>query len=153
MYSLVLGYEDHPGLRMLDQAHAFVLSRIAASLASLGLAAEHCGTSDLVVAGRKISGSSLRCKREHLLYHGTLLYNFDLTLIGKLLYMPPRQPDYRAGREHGQFVANLPADADALRRALAAAFGASAPLADWPRVPAERLAAMKYAQDAWNRER
>ncbi|MCI0361730.1 MAG: lipoate--protein ligase family protein [Planctomycetaceae bacterium] len=153
MYAVVLSYARHPALRMLDQAHAFVLSRVADGLASLGLAAEHRGTSDLVADGRKISGNSLRCKREHLLYHGTLLYDFDLTLIGELLRMPPRQPDYRVGRDHGLFVANLPARADAVRRTLAAALGASALLADWPSRETERLAATRYSQDAWNRQR
>jgi Lipoate-protein ligase A len=153
MYSVVLSYERHPPLRMLDRAHAFVLSQVASALDSLGLVAEHCGTSDLVASGRKVSGNSLRCKRDHLLYHGTLLYNFDLVIIGELLRMPPRQPDYRAGREHGQFLANLTADAAELRQALAAAFGASAPLASWPRDETERLVAVRYSQAAWNRQR
>jgi lipoate-protein ligase A len=108
------------------------------------------GTSDLVVESRKVSGNSLRCKRDHLLYHGTLLYDFDLTLIGELLRMPPRQPEYRAGRPHGQFVANLPVGADSLRRALAAAFEADKPLDDWPRDETEGLVASRYGRDEWN---
>jgi lipoate---protein ligase len=153
MYSVVLSYERHPPLRMLDRAHAVVLSQVASALDSLGLVAEHCGTSDLVASGRKVSGNSLRCKRDHLLYHGTLLYNFDLALVGELLRMPPRQPEYRAGRDHGQFLANLPSGADALRQALAVTFRASALLADWPRDETERLVAARYSQRAWNRQR
>jgi len=150
MYSVILDYSQRPDLRMLDRAHEFVLSRVAAGLNSLGLTAEMRGTSDLVVEGRKVSGNSLRCKRDHWLYHGTLLYDFDLALVGELLRMPPRQPEYRAGRPHGQFMANLAASADALRRALAIALEADQPLEDWPCERTERLVASRYERDDWN---
>jgi lipoate-protein ligase A len=108
------------------------------------------GTSDLAVEDHKVSGNSLRCKRDHLLYHGTLLYEFDLTLFAELLRMPPRQPEYRARRPHGQFVANLPVGADSLRLALATAFEADKPLKDWPRERTEHLVASRYERDDWN---
>ena len=38
-----------------------------------------------LLSPRKFSGNSLRVKRTHLLYHGTLLYDFDLSLIAKCL--------------------------------------------------------------------
>ena len=66
------------------------------------------GTSDLAMGERKFSGNSARCRRDHLLYHGTLLYDFPLELIERCLAMPPRMPDYRVGRPHEGFVANLP---------------------------------------------
>jgi lipoate-protein ligase A len=150
MYSVVLSYEWHPDLRMLDRAHSYVLSHVAAGLRSLGIAAEPCGTSDLAVAGRKVSGNSLRCKRDHFLYHGTLLYDFDLPLVSQLLRIPPRQPEYRSGRDHGQFLANLPVTAGELRRAIAAAFGAGDSLDDWPRELTAQLVATRYSRDDWN---
>jgi len=150
MYSVILDYSRRPDLRMLDRAHEFVLSRVAAGLKPLGLTAEMRGTSDLVVEGRKVSGNSLRCKRDHWLYHGTLLYDFDLALVGELLRMPPRQPEYRTGRPHGQFVANVPASAGSLRLALATALEADQPLEDWPHERTERLVASRYERDDWN---
>jgi len=69
------------------------------------------GTSDLAVAERKFSGNSSRVKRGHLLYHGTLLYDFPLGLISDCLRTPPRQPHYRERRSHGEFVNNIPATA------------------------------------------
>ena len=107
MYAVVLSYARHPELRMLDQAHQYVLSRIAGGLSTLGIVADICGTSDLARDGRKFSGNSLRCKREHFLYHGTLLYDFDLSLISSLLGVPPRVPEYRENRPHESFVGNL----------------------------------------------
>ncbi|MEX2173458.1 MAG: lipoate--protein ligase family protein [Pirellulaceae bacterium] len=150
MYGVVLSYRRFPELRMLDRVHAHVLSLVAAGLNRLNLGAEPRGTSDLAIAERKVSGNSLRCKRDHVLYHGTLLYNFDLPLVEQLLRTPPRQPEYRAGRSHGSFIANLPADAPHLRQAIAAEFGAQEPLVDWPRELTQQLVAERYGRDDWN---
>lgn len=153
MYGVVLSYERRPELRMLDQAHSFVLSRVASALRSLGLAASHCGTSDVTIDNCKVSGNSLRCKRDYLLYHGTLLYNFDLPLVGELLRQPPRQPEYRAARSHGDFVANVPVNRDALRQALIDAWQARETLLDWPRDLTARLVTERYGTAAWNESR
>jgi lipoate-protein ligase A len=99
MYALVLSYERLPHLRMIDQAHSFVLETIASSLRTRVPMVSRCGISDLTIDGRlKFSGNSLRASRTHLLYHGTLLYEFPLPLVGQLLLTPPRQPEYRARR-------------------------------------------------------
>ena len=150
MYSVVLSYERHPELRMLDRAHHWVLSRVASALTSLGIAAELRGTSDLAVAGLKVSGNSLRCKRDHFLYHGTLLYDFDLRVMDELLRMPPRQPDYRVGRQHGVFLANLPVRGAELRLAITTALAAEGQLAAWPEEATARLVATRYSRDDWN---
>jgi lipoate-protein ligase A len=114
---------------------------------------DHAGISDLALGGRKFSGNSVRCKHDHLLYHGTLLYDFDLALIDRLLQMPPRQPDYRAGRPHVEFLMNLPLQAADLKRVLAGEFDARQPLSNWPRELTQRLVAHRYALDAWTFQR
>src|SRR5262245_43034553 len=108
MYSIILRYEGREHLRMLDEVHRHVLGIIRTALSPLIHGVEHVGTCDLAIGGRKFSGNSLRCKRDHLLYHGTLLYNFDLELVSRLLRMPPRQPDYRGHRAHADFLTNIP---------------------------------------------
>jgi lipoate---protein ligase len=133
MYAAVLSYELHPQLQMINQAHCYALGILAAAVRRLVPAAICCGTSDLAVDGRKFSGNSLRCKRTHLLYHGTLLYDFPLSLISDCLKTPPRQPEYRQGRRHEDFVTNLPVTADQLRQALIAEWQADTPLENWPR--------------------
>jgi lipoate-protein ligase A len=150
MYAVVLSYARHPELRMLDQAHQYVLSRIAAGLSTLGIVANICGTSDLVHEGRKFSGNSLRCKREHFLYHGTLLYDFDLSLISSLLGVPPRVPDYRENRPHEAFVGNLKVPREAIVACLASAFGASETMSDWPDERTKMLISERYSCDSWN---
>jgi len=150
MYALVLSYELRPILRTIGRAHRFVLGKLAAALGSL-VADMHCrGTSDLAIAGRKFSGNSVRCRRDHLLYHGTLLYDFPLELVECCLAMPPRQPDYRGGRPHESFMANLPLDPAAIRRVLRAEWGAVEPLAEWPQEKTARLATEKYSRRQWN---
>lgn len=150
MYAVVLSYQLRPTLRVLDQAHDFVLTQVAAALRSLQLPVEQKGTSDLVIGETKFSGNSLRCKRNHLLYHGTLLYDFPLPLIGECLGTPPRQPEYRRGREHDRFVVNLQTTGDALKDALKAQWQANVPLEDWPSDLTTQLVEQRYRQDEWN---
>src|SRR5262249_11771472 len=94
--------------------------------------------------------NSLRLKRRHLLYHGTLLYDFPLEQIGACLRSPPRQPDYRAGRPHDEFVANLPLERQTIEEALIKGFSASARNAPWPRELTAKLAAERFAAAEWN---
>ncbi|MFH1264595.1 MAG: lipoate--protein ligase family protein [Planctomycetota bacterium] len=150
MYALVLSYRLRPALRAVDHAHRFVLGRLVSALRPLAPEVACRGISDLASGELKFSGNSLRCKRGHLLYHGTLLHEFPLELIGECLAMPPRQPEYRNGRAHGAFVGNLPLPAAALRRALVAAWDAHEPLPDWPRDATARLVAQTYGRREWN---
>lgn len=131
MYSVILRYNGREHLRLIDECHRHVLGIIRAALAPIIAGIAHVGTSDLALNNRKFSGNSLRCKRDHLLYHGTILYNFNLNLIPALLKRPPREPDYRAGRDHADFVTNFPFKPEIIRQHLIAAFGASERLA-WP---------------------
>ncbi|HEX2476423.1 MAG TPA: lipoate--protein ligase family protein, partial [Lacipirellulaceae bacterium] len=118
MYAVVLGYRLRPELKDIGRAHAYVLGRLAAALGPLvsrSGSVAHVGTSDLVLVNqsgerRKFSGNSMRAKRTHLVYHGTLLYDADLSLVARYLRMPPRQPEYRAARSHADFLMNLPLD-------------------------------------------
>jgi len=149
MYALVLSYARRPELRAIDAAHCFVLTNIAAALRPLVPGIDHRGTSDLAIGDQKCSGNSMRCKRDHFLYHGTLLYDFPLELITECLTMPPRQPDYRQGRGHGDFVTNISLSAAAISDAVKAAFLPLDALAYWPKVRTAALAREKYATTAW----
>jgi lipoate---protein ligase len=150
MYAVVLNYELRPELRALDLAHRFVLSRLREALLPLASGVQFRGTSDLAVGDHKFSGNSLRCKRNHLLYHGTLLYDFDLTLLGKYLGTAPRQPAYRKGRTHRQFVMNIPIPSAEMKQAISATFGVSEQLTDWPQEMVRELVRERYSADSWN---
>src|SRR5690606_17113996 len=100
--------------------------------------------------GRKFSGNSMRCRRTHFLYHGTMLYDFAIDEVEQLLAMPTRQPEYRAGRSHGNFLMNLPLSAATLRRSIIDAFEPDGRLPIWPSERTQQLVASKYEQDEWN---
>ncbi len=172
MYAVILSLNDRPALRAIDHTHRFVLDRIATALEPLASEIRCRGTSDLVLGGRrkcpagdgldrrgaalaamKVSGNSVRMKRNWLLYHGTLLYNFPVELIEACLPMPPREPDYRGGRPHRQFVANLPVSRNDLREAMIAGWQAHEPLGDWPRELTGRLVAERYGLTSWHADR
>lgn len=156
MYALLLDAERRPELRSVDRAHELVLGAIERALAPLAPGIARHGTSDLTIpaphAGDppvKFSGNSLRLRRGHLLYHGTILYDFPLEQIEHWLAEPARRPNYRGERDHRQFVTNLPATRTALETALAAAWEADQPLTDWPRKRTAELAASRYATVEW----
>jgi lipoate---protein ligase len=153
MYALVLSYQKHPHLRVLNNAHREVLGTIARALGMLTPDVHCCGTSDLAIGQRKVSGNSARCRRNHLLYHGTLLYDFPLELVERYLAMPPRMPDYRQARPHERFVTNLPLKVAAIRAALVEAWGAHQPVDRWPADQTAKLVAEKYSRPEWNEDR
>ena len=149
MYSLILSLAERPDLRSIDRAHRFVLDSLAAAFDRLFPGVARRGTSDLAIGDRKFSGNSLRLKRNHLLYHGTLLYDFPLDLIGVCLPTPPRQPAYRASRSHDDFIVNLPIDRRSIHAAVTTAFDASILRQRWPNELTTKLAAEKFTADDW----
>ena len=150
MYALVLSFEREVALRMIERAHAYVLERIAASLRSERPGVEHQGISDLTLGRWKFSGNSLRCKRTHFLYHGTILYQFPIPLIAECLGRAPREPEYRAGRDHVEFVRNLDLPRETLREAIIRCWDVSGPLESWPRDRTARLVKTRYDLEKWN---
>jgi lipoate-protein ligase A len=150
MYALILDLRRRPQARAVDQAHRLVLGRLASALAKHVPGVCCRGTSDLALGDRKFSGNSMRIRREHVLYHGTLLYAFDCGLIAACLKAPPRMPAYRQGRSHADFVTNVPLDRGQLIHAVCEAWSAMEPLPRWPRVRMAALVEQKYSQTAWN---
>jgi lipoate-protein ligase A len=149
MYSLVLSLERRPELRAVDRAHRFVLESLATAIGRHVTGVARRGTSDLAIGDRKFSGNSLRMKCRYLLYHGTMLHDFPLQIVEAWLSPPPRQPQYRAGRGHGEFVTNLPLDRSALRIAVTTAFGPTILKQSWPRELTATLAKDKFGNDGW----
>ena len=65
------------------------------------------GISDVVVGDRKISGNAQARRWGGVLLHGTLLRDLDLALVEACLRHPPREPEYRRGRSHRDFLTTL----------------------------------------------
>jgi lipoate-protein ligase A len=126
---------------------------MAAALNELGIEATPRGTSDLAVGERKISGNSLRRKRDWILYHGTILYGLSMPLISDCLLVAPRQPAYRRGRSHADFVAHVPLPVDELKRVIARAWQAQGELGRIPYEQMRELVVQRYGTNEWNRGR
>ena len=116
------------------------------------------GTTDLALVDseseKKFSGNAQRRKKNWLLFHGTILLDFDRSLIAQLLHFPSRQPDYRADRNHLDFVCNFPASRELVKNALRGAWNAHRVLdvaSEYiPHSRIEELARDVYAQRSWN---
>jgi lipoate-protein ligase A len=119
-YGIGLSLASRPGLASVADSFAFVLRAIVSALDVPGLSI--AGGSDLVLDGRKVSGSAQRRGRRAMLHHGTLLYDFDPALAARYLREPVRQPAYRASRRHTDFLGNLPLPADAIHARLETAW-------------------------------
>jgi lipoate-protein ligase A len=161
-YSLILRITDDGPTRNISSANEFIMERNRAAIQSAvganGPVVSVRGHTDLAIAPaqaspdgpRKFAGNSQRRRKHFLLFHGTLLLNCNLPLIGELLRMPSLQPDYRASRPHEEFVTNLNLPADAVKAAFAQAWNANGEPANLPHDEIEKLAREKYATHAWN---
>jgi len=155
-FALVLEKKSHPDLASIRSSNQYILGRVSSALGSIGLQTRIDGISDLTLDGRKVSGNAQRRRRRYILHHGTLLYDTDLGLISKYLKEPAKRPDYRADKEHLDFVGNLPADAKSLKQGLATAFGAeqlSADISQGELCQIDSLCEEKYENTAWLRRK
>jgi lipoate-protein ligase A len=169
-YSLVLRIESEPALQTVTGTNRFVMERNRAALETLLLRGGQLedappfgpeptasgrrllvrGHTDLSIDDRKFSGNAQRRKRRALLFHGSFLLTFDLSLVSELLPFPSKQPGYRQSRSHGEFLRNFESSASETKAALRRAWGATRVLrglsAEITNAPAMR----KYLTDAWH---
>ena len=67
----------------------------------------HAGTSDITLKDKKIAGTAIYRNRELVFYHAIINIADHTDLMERYLKHPPRSPDYRNGRRHGDFVTSL----------------------------------------------
>jgi lipoate---protein ligase len=154
-YSLILPIEADPELSTITGANCWIMKRISNAVAPLASGQLRVqGHTDLTLDGQKFSGNAQRRKRRSLLFHGSFLLNFDLSLISKTLRLPRQQPEYRQARPHDDFLTNAPFAFGDLQRALANEWGAfktaSESVQGEIRGRVEQLVKEKYSRDDWN---
>jgi lipoate-protein ligase A len=149
LFSLVLSYDRSQLLREVRSSYQHILGKLCPALDGLLPDISMAGTSDLAAAGQKFSGNSQQRKRRFLLHHGTMLYDFDLSLIDRYLYLPERQPDYRQARPHAAFLGNLGSQSEDLKRRLRSIWDAHQELTAWPEEAVRQLVQEKYSQTDW----
>ena len=150
-YSVVLEIARAPELQSITATNRYVMERNRAAIQELlrqPVTIE--GFTDLAADGRKFSGNAQRRKRRCLLFHGTFLLSMDLALVNRWLLPPPRQPEYRGGRPHGDFIINLPLAGDAVKETLARAWHAEGFLPMDFSEAIGSLVSERYGREDWN---
>jgi lipoate---protein ligase len=172
-YTLVLRFDHASPLHSISAANEFILKRHQNALAPLiGTGLVGCspfrvlgdadtlkgghptiqrqGQTDLAIGGLKFSGNAQRRHRHCLIFHGVFLLNLDISLVEQALPLPSREPDYRAGRSHSDFLLNVKLPPPLLKSALCDAWQAHQQFAEIPFGHIQRLAREKYALNDWN---
>ena len=155
-YSLILRITEDGPLGSITSANRFIMEKNRAALTTLlpqlSIPSQITvqGHTDLCLGNLKFAGNSQRRRKNYLLFHGTLLLDCDLKLIGQLLQMPSLEPDYRAHRAHEEFVTNLKLPAAAVKSALAKAWKAEETVRTLPWEAITALAREKYSTPEWN---
>jgi lipoate---protein ligase len=150
--AVVLPQTAAPGLSAVDAAQCYVVERIAESIRRAGRPVAVVGHGDLVLGDRKCGGSAQRRMKRWFLVHCSILYQFPIERFDRYLAIPERQPAYRQGRPHHEFVTNLDLSRQALIDALSGTGFPGAgpfPALDGALIHVPSLLAEKYANSAW----
>jgi lipoate---protein ligase len=152
-YAVILRITDTGATRSIQTANEYVMERthdaIQSAIGNRQSAISISGHTDLALGNLKFSGNAQRRRKHFLLFHGSLLLNFDLMLITELLNMPSLQPDYREGRAHEKFITNLGLPAPDVKRAITNAWQVNRAIELTTKIPPALLE--KYSSSEWNR--
>ncbi|MBI2357848.1 MAG: lipoate--protein ligase family protein [Deltaproteobacteria bacterium] len=150
-YALILGISNRDPLANISATNAFVMQRHQQAIQNIiAFRVEIQGFTDLALRDLKFSGNAQYRRRRFLLFHGTFLLRFDIASMERTLCTPQRQPAYRRGRSHRDFLINLDVDAATVKHALCETWEATTPLPELPLTDIERLAEEKYSRRDWN---
>ena len=96
-------YDNHRYFRLLNDS---VISALAGEWKALA-ALDTKGISDIAWREQKVAGTSLFRSRNFLLYQASVLIDGRVELLERFLKHPSREPEYRAGKSHRDFVIGL----------------------------------------------
>jgi len=150
-YSLILKINGKHPARTIREANHTVLTHLQHAISKpLGAEVTQKGDTDLTLGELKFSGNAQRRGKSFILFHGTLLLNFNLRLIELILRQPEKQPDYRTNRPHLKFVTNIALKAETVCNALKEQWDAQTPFFGLPLQTIDDLVQSKYTTDDWN---
>ena len=153
-YSLII-HERRPGA----DSFAVFARPVTEALRRMGADAQFSGRNDILVDGRKISGSAQCCVKERTLFHGTLLFDVDMEMLGKVLTPGKAKIESKGVKSVRARVANLKEflpgmDVEEFMEKLQGELGVFAgvpePLPEEWSGKAEALANEKYRLWEWN---
>ena len=80
---------------------------VVAALRGLGLCAEASGRNDILVDGRKVSGTAQRMFRNRILHHGTLLFDANPRMVAGALNADPAKFQSKAAKSVSSRIGNI----------------------------------------------
>ncbi|MFH1552869.1 MAG: biotin/lipoate A/B protein ligase family protein [Candidatus Omnitrophota bacterium] len=152
-YSVILSYDRDKMYRDVRDSYRRILGNISDIFKARGYGVDFFPVSDLALGGKKISGNAQARKRKYFLHHGTILFDFDLEKIPFLLRHPATEPEYRKGRAHRDFIANIPIPSEELKELIKCAFSPSEDVWEPDQEDLEELDALvlqKFSNAKWN---
>ncbi|MEY8386527.1 lipoate--protein ligase [Oscillospiraceae bacterium 38-13] len=154
-YSFITGAEDGERLSMERFTRPVV-----SALRGLGLRAEASGRNDILIEGRKVSGTAQRLLNGRILHHGTLLFDADPDMVAGALRVDPEKFRSKSARSVRSRIGNirdfleedmdLPAFWAYLKTALAGEGFVQGTLTEEELREAEDLKRRKYETWEWN---
>lgn len=159
-YSLIARIDENGPLATITSANRYIMERNRKAIETLlrghpgAATVEINGHTDLALVADdgslKFSGNAQRRKKDFLLFHGTFLLQFDIPVISKFLQNPSKEPAYRHGRAHTDFLTNLNLPPKEVKRALCETWNAAEPMDVVPKEAIALLARDKYVTKEWN---
>ena len=160
-YSVMAPVDLFPG-SILD-SYRKICAGLVRAISSLGLEAEFVPVNDVVVGGKKISGSAQVRRGTALLQHGTLMYATDLDTLADLLRVPReklaahgvasiRERVTTLSIELGRQVSRAEVE-EAMISGFSEALGVEleeGEPSEWELAEAERIARERYRSPDWN---
>ena len=153
-YTLVY-HERQPN----SDAFANFAAPVVKALKAMGVDAAFSGRNDILVDGRKVSGSAQCCIKERTLFHGTLLFDADMEMLTKVLTPGKLKIESKGVKSVRSRVANLKEflpelDVESfmkeLEKALEGFAGVAGSVPEEWQEKAQTLAGERYRQWAWN---
>lgn len=159
-YSFIAPEQAMP--KDINAAYQEICGYIVSALASLGVRSQFAPVNDILVDGKKISGSAQLRRESVFLQHGTLLLDANLENMFGVLKISDAKNAGRDLASAKERVTSLKAHSDATRQdilcALEKAFlvGRDCKQGAWSEMElqeADKLASLRYRAKEWNEER
>jgi lipoate---protein ligase len=106
-------------------SYPLICGGVVNALKSLGIAAEHKPLNDVLVNGRKISGSAQTRKAGAVLQHGTVIVDSDLDMMMRVIRQRPGKPRDKDGMTSVSLELGRSVGMDEVKEALTAGFEAA----------------------------
>ena len=106
-----LGNLNYSFITDVGDAERLTMERFTApvtqALRALGLQAEASGRNDILVEGRKVSGTAQRVLRSRILHHGTLLFDSNPAMVDGALQVDPAKFQSKSAKSVRSRIGNI----------------------------------------------